>query len=231
MRRTVADHRANQRPWGIELRGMVRRVVIAAARASGLWQLRGYKGIDEEDEPFENVEVFQGIGFSSRPKSSGKPEAILVQVGGRAGNAVVVATRDKTLPLALDEDETAIMNSLRTVLVNKLGHVLLGKNAVQALVMGTAYRSAEATMHASIQSAHATFSAAVVTWGLAFAAWIAVAQPHAPPVPAAGTDQTFLVATAAFITAWGVYNAAVASAITTFEASASSYLSTVSKTE
>lgn len=100
------------------LKGMVRRLAVTLAEG-GIWQVLGQHGGAGGDET-NDVELFGGIGFHSRPPSSGKPEAIAVAVGG-AKHQAIVATRDEATRQAvagdLQEDGAAIFNSQAIVRV------------------------------------------------------------------------------------------------------------------
>jgi phage gp45-like len=94
---------------------MVRRFTVTAT-AGQLWKLVGVRGLEGDNET-ATVEVFQGIGFASRPPASGKSEAIVVNVGG-ARAPVIVAVRDEKTYAALraagidiNAGETVIYNS------------------------------------------------------------------------------------------------------------------------
>lgn len=91
------------------LRAMIRRMVIAAS-SDGLWQVLGH-----EDEGDNDVPIFQGIGFASRPSAAsvaaGSAEAIVVKVGGASGHPAIVATRDESIRQEISEGETAIFTS------------------------------------------------------------------------------------------------------------------------
>lgn len=109
-------------------RNLVRRVTVSLTNNDGTWQARGYRGFegahgDGDGEKFTGVEVFPGIGIWARPKAGTVPEAVIVHVGGEPGHPVIVATRLKDAQVALEEDETAIFNSLSCVVVKKDGTV------------------------------------------------------------------------------------------------------------
>ena len=108
------------------LRGMVRRVTISLTGNTGQWQAQGYRGIgvdDIEGEKFDLVEVFPGIGISARPKAGSRAEAIIVHVGAESGHPVIVATRDRSMEVSLEEDETAVFNSQAVLILKKDGTV------------------------------------------------------------------------------------------------------------
>jgi len=130
MRRTIEDFRGPAREMAVELRGMVRRLAVGVARSSGLWQLLGYVGAGGERETFPDVEVYSGIGFGARPPASGTaPEVIVVNVGGRPGHPVVVATRDKGSEVSLEEDETAVWTTQSVIHIKASGEVWITDRA------------------------------------------------------------------------------------------------------
>jgi phage gp45-like len=107
------------------LRGMVRRATITLSDGSR-WQLLGQRGGTGGDETIP-AEPFTGIGFYSRPPSSGgAPEAIAVAIGGAKAMAVV-ATRDEATRQAvagdLEEDETSVYNTQAELRVRASGTV------------------------------------------------------------------------------------------------------------
>jgi phage gp45-like len=117
-RLTRAAHRA---------RNLVRRVTLSLSNNDGTWQARGYRGFegahgDTDGEKFV-AEVFPGIGIWARPKVGTVPEAIIVHVGGEPGHPVIVATRQKEMQVALEEDETAVFNSQSVLILKKDGSV------------------------------------------------------------------------------------------------------------
>lgn len=102
------------------LRAAVRRFRVAAS-TGGLWSLSGHG-----QERAEEVELFGGIGFHSRPGSSGKPEVVVVKVGAASGHPVIIATRDEATRVTLEADETAIFNSTTIVKIKADGTIEAG---------------------------------------------------------------------------------------------------------
>lgn len=120
MRPTVESLRHRSAQATIMLRGLVRRCV--ASLTEGLtWQLLGY-GDARTRESFP-AELFQQVGFASRPP--GQAEVIMVNVGGEAEHGVIVATRDRSTQVAIEKDETAIFTSGTVIRLTKDGDVLV----------------------------------------------------------------------------------------------------------
>jgi hypothetical protein len=134
--RTVRDQRKRQTPEHLTVRDMVRRVTVKLTGA--LWNLFGYEDPDGNQEPFDDVEVFGNVGFSSRPRGGGNAEVILLHVGGQSDHPVVVATRDRSIEIEIEEDETIIFNSTGAcVRVTAAGDVLIGdKDATHPVARG-----------------------------------------------------------------------------------------------
>lgn len=90
-----------------------------------LWRVLGFL-LEGGRREQARVEVFPGIGFYARPPASGKPEAIVLNVGG-AEHPVVVATRDeKTRAAAVADvaaDESAQFNTAARVHVKADGTI------------------------------------------------------------------------------------------------------------
>lgn len=124
--------RTRTNSMGNALRGMVRRLSIGRTAANGLWQLLGLDGLDtdDEDEPeretFDDCEVFPGVGVYGRPPEGTRAEVVVVNVGGKAGHPVVIATRDKATQVELEADETAIFNSTSVVKIKADGTIEIG---------------------------------------------------------------------------------------------------------
>ncbi len=105
-------------------RGIVRR--LAAKLTGALWQLAGYEDADGNQETFDRVEVFHNVGFGARPRA-GFGEAIVVNVGGASNHPVVICSRDHSITVSIEEDETVIYNSTGAcVRITKTGNVLIG---------------------------------------------------------------------------------------------------------
>jgi len=114
------------------VKAMIRRM-RPLKTAGALWRLAGYAG--EVDA--EGVELFSGIGFYSRPGSSGKPEVVVNKIGGASGHPVVVATRDESIRVELDEDETAIFNSASIVKIKADGTIEVGSRGGTPVPLAT----------------------------------------------------------------------------------------------
>lgn len=105
------------------VKGMIRRMAVKLTSGSK-WQLLGYRGGTGGEETVD-VEPFTGIGFYSRPPSSGRPEAIMAGVGG-SKTPVIVAMRDEQTRKAiaqLAEGETAIYNDKAIIVLKADGTV------------------------------------------------------------------------------------------------------------
>lgn len=118
------DHAQSISDFRRLVQGLVRRMTITLADGVK-WQLRGHRGGSGGDEVIE-VEPFSGVGFYSRPPvDGGKPEAIMLSVGG-AKTPVIVATRDEATrrkAANLAADETAIFTSKAIVVITTDGSV------------------------------------------------------------------------------------------------------------
>lgn len=126
-RQTVEEYREDGDRWMLRLRGMVRRVVVGLTEvAGGAWQALGYKDSDGNQETFNNVEMFGGVGIHARPADNGRVEAIIIHVGGDEEHPVMVATRDRSMQVELQADETAIFNSQTVIRVKADGTVEIG---------------------------------------------------------------------------------------------------------
>jgi len=104
--------------------GAVRRMIVTLS-SGVLWQLAGVRLPDGTTEA-RKAEVFGGIGFASRPSSSGKPEAIAIAVGD-ANTPVIVGLRDEktraAVAGALGLDETAMFNTVAIMLIKSDGTI------------------------------------------------------------------------------------------------------------
>lgn len=84
---TTERHAQATDPFRNALRALIRRVTVKRASAV-LWQI-----VDAAKDVVSR-EVFYGVGICALPPKSGKPEAILINVGG-ADAPVIIATRDE----------------------------------------------------------------------------------------------------------------------------------------
>lgn len=126
-RQTVEDFRETSSSFYHRVRGMVRRVVVSLTeQAGGAWQTLGYKDADGNRETWNNVEVFGGVGIHARPADSGRVEAIILHVGADEEHPVMVATRDRSMQVALEADETAIFNGQTIIRIKADGVVEIG---------------------------------------------------------------------------------------------------------
>lgn len=164
------------------LRDLARR--LAVSLSGDMWQLEGYTDpVTGKAEVFEGVEVFQGIGIRSRPRR-GAGEVVVLNLGGGA-HPVVVATRDREIEVALDEDETAIFNSNAVVKILKTGEVLVrAKSGAEVIVDDGGGAAALATKGDldGIRTWLLTHTHTGVTTGAGTSA-----GPAAPPPAVAGT--------------------------------------------
>lgn len=107
-----------------ELKASVRRLSVSITRGV-MWTLRGHILADGKRESVQ-AEVFSGVGFYSRPAPGVNAEAIVAHIGGAASNPAIVATRDEDTRkrvAPLDQDETAMFNTLTIVQCVKTGKI------------------------------------------------------------------------------------------------------------
>lgn len=220
--RTPEELREIHSPGSRRAFGAVRRMAISFTQ-NVLWQLAGVRSYDGSQET-RQVEPFSGIGFYSRPSSSGAPEAIAVMVGD-ANAPVIVATRDEKTRAAsagdLAPDESAMFTTTARVRIAANGTVILcaigGDDLAQPMILGTTYRTAEDTLFTAIGViVEAIGSLAVLL------------QTAAPTLTGAPAD------VAAYNTAAGALPGLLTTfgdAIATFQGAAASYLATVGKVQ
>lgn len=194
------------------LRGLVRRFAITLTDGTK-WRFSGMRSSSGGDET-PDLEVFPGVGIYARPPSSGgNPEAIAIAVGG-AKHRVAIATRDEATRQAaladdVQPDETCVYNGSARVYVKAGGmvEIRLHGGTTEPSIMGQTYRSAEDTMLTALKTCLTAISAYAV-------AIKGVADPSNTATPTLTTAIT-----------------ACKAAIDTFEAGASSYLTTVLKVQ
>jgi hypothetical protein len=125
-RHTAENYATANDPLWRRLAGQIRKVAVDTTSRMK-WKVLGYLLSESERESFE-TEVFPGIGFYARPSSSGKPESIVLFVGG-AGNPAMVASRDektrKAMAGELAADETAMFNSQAIITIRADGTILI----------------------------------------------------------------------------------------------------------
>jgi phage gp45-like len=110
----------------VSLSNMIRRLAVRAAGAVTRWQLSGHEDDQGNEEGADDVEVYQQVGFASRPKAgTGKTTGIVASIAGSARNLLLIAARDVTGRPTVDEDETAIHNSKTFVRITKDGDVIV----------------------------------------------------------------------------------------------------------
>jgi len=108
-----------------ELVGKIRKTLVSLS-SGAVWQFLGALVQGVARETFA-AEVWQGIGFASRPRTTSKAEALLVYVGRGARQVQAVAMRDEDLRRVaaanLEPDETAIFSSKSIVVIKADGSV------------------------------------------------------------------------------------------------------------
>src|SRR5262249_56796244 len=129
---------------------MIRRFAITLTE-SARWQLLGQQGGTGGDEVLADIEAFTGIGFYSRPPSSGgKPEAIGVGVGGTRTTVIIAARDEETRQAvagAIEANETAVFNSQAMLLVKANGTIEVGSGpGAEPTLKGHTYRTAQDTL-------------------------------------------------------------------------------------
>lgn len=117
-----ADFARETDPLLLRLKTSIRRMAVSLT-TKVLWQLVGHKLPDGTTETV-NAEPFNGIGFYALPPSDGKPEAIVLQVGG-SQTLVIVGVRDEKTRAAsagsLKANESAMFNTLSIFIVKDDG--------------------------------------------------------------------------------------------------------------
>lgn len=128
------------------VRTWLRRMYVLAS-GGGAWQVGGYEGESEPD-----VEVFQGIGFASRPAADAAAEAVVVKIGARSSHSVIVATRDEGTRVELDQDETAIFNSEVLIKITKDHDVIIRVAAGRTVTVDDGSGAAALATKADLQA-------------------------------------------------------------------------------
>ena len=119
MRWTAEDFAQAASAFRREMAGAIRRMMIGAAPGS-IWQLVGHYLFDTTKQETRDAPYFHNIGtFARPPANNGSAEAIMMQVGGANGPAIV-ATRDEATRAKVDDiaaDESTLYNSQSRVYV------------------------------------------------------------------------------------------------------------------
>lgn len=125
--KTARDHAQQNDPRWQQVLGAMRRLLVDTT-STVLWRLLGPRGLDGQAQSVK-AESFAGIGFYARPPADGKPEAIIINIGG-ADHPVIVATRDektrKSMAADLAAGETIVFTSSRILKLTAAGEVLIG---------------------------------------------------------------------------------------------------------
>ena len=126
------------------LRGMIRRLTVKATGELFRWAVLGYIDADDNEEG-DDAELFQQVGFASRPPAGANAEVIVVNVGASPNTPVIVACRDEDTRRAffaganaLAEDEAALYNSSAQVRVKADGTVEVDDGAGGAIALAKA---------------------------------------------------------------------------------------------
>lgn len=124
---TPASFRDRASDMAVQIRNLVRRVVVTAAGA--LWQATGYLGEDGKPiEIFNKLEVFGTAGFQSRP-ATGSTEAVVAHIGASDDHRVIVATKDKALERDLASGEATMTTDQVEIRMTAQGKIALGGDA------------------------------------------------------------------------------------------------------
>jgi phage gp45-like len=142
------------------LKNLIRRMSLGAT-SGGLWQLLGY-----ETEAGSGVPFFGTLGIFARPRR-GRGEAVAVKVGGAHGHEVIVATRDESVRIELEEDETAVFTSTLVIRLSKDGDITASTRGGVAVPLATKadlqeLKSAIAGATTTANDGGAAFKAALV---------------------------------------------------------------------
>jgi phage gp45-like len=178
------------------VRNLARRFRVATT-AFATWVLEGFEDDDGNMEE-EHAETFQGIGLYSKPAAEDRAEVIVIKVGADSEHGVAVGFRNVDALKRhiaefgdIDAGDTAVFNSggtARVLLRNEDGfavvdgeEILLGRTATQALLKGTAYASAEATMLTALSAFISSVNAGSTSdVGVAKAAAVAALAAFSP---------------------------------------------------
>lgn len=165
---------------------LIRRMTVTVT-SRPIWKLLGVRGFAGDE--VVDAEAFLGIGFYARPPASGKPEAIVVNVGDAKAPIVVAARDEKTFanirtllganrPAA---GEVVVFNANVVVYLKSDGAVEIRTPS------GTAKRLATIDDLEALRNWAASHTHPVATTGSSTAQTGTAAAPAAPPEPAGTT--------------------------------------------
>lgn len=204
---------------------------------SAVWQFNGVRAQVDKEGQFKLS--FKGATDSNNNLVSGADAS--------ASGATFQITKDGSIKLFTKDDSqfidfnhtsktVALTSEKETTLTCKSGLIKTSSTGVHLgmatddMVKGTTYRTQEAVLHSSMQAAFATLGTSLATAGAALGAAAAAATPAppAPPPPISVIAPSLLAASSALVAAQAALTN-LATAIATFEAQASAYLSTKNK--
>lgn len=199
MTRTAKDFKSEQSPSSRMNASRIRRLLVSVT-SSVFWQLLGPKSHENEGRQGTlDAEVFSGIGFYSRPRTTDKTEAVLASVGD-ARHSVIIATRNESVRRAiadLQADETAIFTSDGIIVIKADGTIeARSKDGTAQKLVNETYRTAEDTLLTLVKTLATTLASSCPPLGSGLQQ---AATAAAATALATGVD-TFKAAEAAYLT-------------------------------
>lgn len=161
-----------------EIAGKLRRMIVTRA-SDALWQVFGHTLL-EGDEETREAELFQGIGFASRPNATDDVEAIVAFVGEGGAQPIIIATRQEARRIVIADDleagETQIHNSVEGANATII-RIYANKTVEIRSVGGTAKRLMTVEDGDALRTAIANAATVANDGGAAFKADILAAWP------------------------------------------------------
>ena len=94
MRQTILDRRQRQSGTAVRLATMVRRLVVRATTAVNRWQLAGHVDDEGNEEVFDQVPVYQQVGFVIQKRETwARPSGRCGSSAGRSSTRPIVPRR------------------------------------------------------------------------------------------------------------------------------------------